>query len=406
MHPKDLSITDFTYPLPQEKIALYPVHPRDSSKLLIYDKQAISEDIYRNLDRHLPQHAVLVFNDTRVIKSRIHFPKKTGALIEIFCLEPYGDFTDYETQFQRTGTALWKCMIGKAGKWKEKQLSKSLIIAGRDVALTAELVKKLPDAYVVRLSWLPKEITFGEVIQAAGATPLPPYIKRKLSKQDEKDYQTIYSINRGSVAAPTAGLHFTDEMMAGFYKKAIPALFTTLHVGAGTFKPVKSGTMEGHVMHSERMNISLDFLQDLFQKLDGKIISVGTTATRTLESIYWMGNKILNGKKIREEELRVSQWEAYDEQKCHSARDAVAALIEWIRQSAQTHLMIETGIIIAPGYDFKIVKGLISNFHQPRSTLLLLVAALVGESWEEIYDYALTHDFRFLSYGDGCLLLP
>lgn len=406
MHPKDLSIVDFTYMLPQDRIALHPAHPRDGSKLLIYDKGTISTDIYRHLDQHLPADVALVFNDTRVIKSRLHFPKRTGAVIEVFCLEPYGDFIDYETQFRQTGEVRWKCMIGKAGKWKEKQLSKSLIIGGKKVTLNAELVKKLPDAYVVRFAWWPEEVAFGEIIHAAGATPLPPYIKRSVNKKDEKDYQTVYSAHDGSVAAPTAGLHFTGEMMHGFSKKKIPVLFTTLHVGAGTFKPVKSNTMGEHVMHAEWMNISVGFLDELLKNMTNKIISIGTTATRTLESIYWMGNKILNNKNIKEERLRVSQWEVYDSQKCHDPQDAVAALLEWISKRDQTHLLIETGIIIAPGYDFKIVKGLVSNFHQPKSTLLLLVAALVGNHWKEIYDYALAHDFRFLSYGDGCLLLP
>lgn len=406
MHPKDLSINDYTYDLPPEKIALYPVHPRDTSKLLICNKGDISEDIYRHLDAHLPQDATLVFNDTRVIKSRILFPKSTGAVIEIFCLEPYEQFPDYERLFQQTHTSLWKCMIGKAGKWRDKYLTRELEIEGQHATLHAELIKRLPDAYVVQFSWTPEQITLGEILSAAGVTPLPPYIKRKASDEDEKDYQTIYSIHNGSVAAPTAGLHFTQEMMNTFRKKHIPTLFTTLHVGAGTFKPVKSVTMEGHIMHEEWMNITVDFLRQLKENLNRTVVSVGTTSTRTLESIFWMGNKILSNKSITAEELKITQWEVYETPDAGDPATAVGALLDWMREHDLSHILIETGIIIAPGYDFKIVKGLITNFHQPKSTLLLLVSALVGDDWRKVYNYALANNFRFLSYGDGCLLLP
>lgn len=406
MHPKDLSIDDYTYDLPPEKIALYPVHPRDTSRLLICNKGDISEDIYRHLDAHLPQDATLVFNDTRVIKSRILFPKSTGAVIEIFCLEPYEQFPDYERLFQQTHTSLWKCMIGKAGKWRDKYLTRELEIGGQHATLHAELIKRLPDAYVVQFSWTPEQITLGEILSAAGVTPLPPYIKRKASDEDEKDYQTIYSIHNGSVAAPTAGLHFTQEMMNAFRKKHIPTLFTTLHVGAGTFKPVKSVTMEGHIMHEEWMNITVDFLRQLKENLNRTIISVGTTSTRTLESIFWMGNKILSNKSITAEELKITQWEVYETPDAGDPATAVRALLDWMREHDLSHLLIETGIIIAPGYHFRIVKGLITNFHQPKSTLLLLVSALVGDDWRKVYNYALANNFRFLSYGDGCLLLP
>lgn len=404
MHPKDLSIEDFTYQLPDERIALYPVSPRDSSRLLIFDKGNISEGVYRNLDGHLPSNTTLVFNDTKVIKSRILFQKPTGATIEVFCLEPHDEITDYELLFQKKQSSKWKCLIGKAGKWKEKELSKVIPIEGKEVTLHAELVEKLTDAYVVQFSWTPAQYTLGEVIFAAGVTPLPPYIKRAANKDDELTYQTIYSAHEGSVAAPTAGLHFTSEMMERFHQKNIPTLFTTLHVGAGTFKPVKSPTMEGHFMHAEWMNITLEFLEELLKNIDRKIISVGTTATRTLESIYWMGNKILNNKISEIEDLKISQWEVYENQKTHCSKESIAALNEWVKDQHMTHLAIETEIIIAPGYQFKIISGLITNFHQPKSTLLLLVAALAGDSWRKIYDYALENDFRFLSYGDGCLI--
>ncbi|MGH2645035.1 MAG: S-adenosylmethionine:tRNA ribosyltransferase-isomerase, partial [Chitinophagaceae bacterium] len=380
MHPKDLAIEDFSYDLPPEKIALYPANPRDSSKLLIFNKGSISEDIYRNIDNYLPSDSTLVFNDTRVIKARVLFQKPTGAGIEIFCLEPFEKFKEYESLFQQTGSVLWTCMIGKAGKWKEKQLSKTILIDSAEVMLTARLTEKLSDSYVVQFSWIPSHYSFGEVISTAGVTPLPPYIKRSANKGDEISYQTVYSEHDGSVAAPTAGLHFTKEMMNHLHKKDIPTLFTTLHVGAGTFKPVKSNTMEGHIMHTEWMNISVEFLEGLLENRGRKIISVGTTSTRTLESIYWMGNKILNNKNINDTDLQISQWEVYEPQKINSVQDTLTALIDWVRNRHETHLTIETGIIIAPEYKFKIVNGLITNFHQPKSTLLLLVAALMGDN--------------------------
>lgn len=406
MHPKDLAIEDYSYCLPPEKIALYPAHPRDSSRLLVFNKGKLTENIFRHIDEYLPKYPVLVFNDTKVIKSRILFQKPTGGVIEIFCLEPFQKVPDYDSVFQQTKSALWKCMIGKAGKWKEKQLNKDILINDVNVTLTAALEEKLSDSYVVRFSWAPAHFSLDEVISAAGVTPLPPYIKRSANKEDEVNYQTVYSEHEGSVAAPTAGLHFTKEMLDTFRKKGITTLFTTLHVGAGTFKPVKSDRMEGHVMHAEWQNITINFLEGLLNNIDRTIISVGTTATRTLESIFWMGNKILNNENTDVSGLKISQWEVYEPQKIHSRRESVIALIQWIKDRHQTHLMAETEIIIAPGYSCKMVQGLITNFHQPKSTLLLLVAALIGDEWKRMYDYALQNDFRFLSYGDGCLILP
>lgn len=406
MHPKDLSINDFTYELPDDRIALFPAHPRDSAKLLIFKKGNITESTYANLADFLPDNAALVFNDTRVIKSRILFKKDTGATIEIFCLEPFGKFDDYEDFFLQTGNSTWKCMIGKAGKWKEKRLSKQIGIDNQEVILSAELVEKLEDCYVVQFSWTPSGFSVAAIMNAAGVTPLPPYIKRAANQEDEETYQTVYSEHEGSVAAPTAGLHFTQRIMDSLHNKGIDTLFTTLHVGAGTFKPVKADTMAGHHMHAEWINLTLDFLKKLAVHLDKKIISVGTTSTRTLESIFWMGNKILNQADISYEKLKITQWEVYEPQPQHPASAAVTALIDWMKAQQLNHLLIETEIIIAPGYQFQIVTGLITNFHQPKSTLLLLVAALAGPEWKSIYQYALHHDFRFLSYGDGCLIMP
>lgn len=406
MHPKDLKIENFTYDLPNEKIAYSPVNPRDSSKLLVYRKGDISENTYQNIAQFLPENAVLVFNDTKVVKSRIFFQNSTGATIEIFCLEPFGDHIDYEKHFQSTHSVIWSCFIGKFSKWREPKLSKTIEINGQEITLSVELLEKLEDSYVVKFTWTPSEIPFGEVMQAAGVTPLPPYIKRIADKTDEETYQTVYSEHEGSVAAPTAGLHFTERVLEDIKTKGITSLFTTLHVGAGTFKPVKAEKMEDHHMHSESLNITISFLEELLSKIHQPIISVGTTSTRTLESIYWMGNKIVNQPEISLDNLKITQWEPYETENSHSVEKAISAFVSWIKNRNETHVSIETEIIIAPSYDFKIVKGLVTNFHQPQSTLLLLVAALIGQNWRKVYDYALSHDFRFLSYGDGSLLLP
>lgn len=405
MHPKDLSIDDFTYELPEEKIAYFPADPRDSSRLLVYNSGNLRESTYKNIADFIPANSLLVFNDTKVIKSRLFFKKETGSVIEIFCLEPYGTFADYETVFHLQHSATWKCMIGKAGKWKEKYLTKFFLIDETEVTLKASLINKVEGAYVVKFEWTPGHFSFAEIMDHAGVTPLPPYIKRKAESADEEKYQTIYSSHEGSVAAPTAGLHFTKNTFDSLSSKKIDTVFTTLHVGAGTFKPVKSEKMEGHHMHAEWMEISTDFLERLLTKTDQKIICVGTTSMRTLESIYHMGNKILNHPEISWEELKILQWEAYDTTKFHPAKESLQALINFLKRNDLTDLFIQTEIIIAPGYTFRLANGLITNFHQPKSTLLLLVAALAGDEWKKIYEYALQNDFRFLSYGDGCLIL-
>ena len=406
MHPKHLKIEDFTYDLPAEKIAYNPVNPRDHSKLLVYRDEKISEDIYRNISEHLPDKAVLVFNDTKVVKSRLFFKNENGANIEVFCLEPYGEAIDYEQHFLEQKSVTWICFIGKVSRWREKELSKTIELDGAEVKLSAEIVGKLEDAYLVKFSWSPGEIPFGKIMDAAGVTPLPPYIKRVAEKVDEDAYQTVYSENEGSVAAPTAGLHFTDRVLNDIGKKGISSLFTTLHVGAGTFKPVKSEVMEDHIMHAEYLNITTDFLENLLVKIQQPIVTVGTTSTRTLESIYWMGNLIVKNPDISCENLKITQWLPYETEAVCTAEAAIKALLNWIKNTGQNHLSIETEIIIAPGYSFKIVKGLITNFHQPQSTLLLLVSALIGNDWKKIYQHALENSYRFLSYGDGSLLLP
>jgi S-adenosylmethionine:tRNA ribosyltransferase-isomerase len=407
MHPKNLSISDFDYSLPEEKIAVYPLPKRDQSKLLIYQNGNISEDIYRNIADHLPENSFLVFNDTKVIKARILFQKKTGAVIEIFCLEPHEKINDYAVVLSEKNSTRWKCMIGGAGKWKEKFLEKEIQIGGNKIVLKAQLVEKLKDAYVVELSWNPGDYSFAEIIDHAGETPLPPYIKRKAEESDAERYQSIYSHYEGSVAAPTAGLHFTKEIFSSLKKKNIDTGFVTLHVGAGTFKPVKSSNMEGHEMHAEWIDVSTQFLQQLIDNLSQGVLCVGTTSVRTVESLYWMGLKTFLNPEISFADLKINQWEVYEEplkNNVCNAKDALQSLLKYLQNKKTERLFIQTQIIIAPGYSYKISNGIVTNFHQPKSTLLLLVAAMIGENWRKIYDYALTHNFRFLSYGDGCLI--
>lgn len=407
MHPKNLSISDFDYSLPEEKIAVYPLAERDQSKLLLYKNGNISEDIYKNIADHLPRKSLLVFNDTKVIKARILFKKITGSVIEIFCLEPYEKIKDYAVVLQQNNSARWKCMIGGAGKWKEKFLEKIIDINGEKIILKAGLIEKLSDAYVVELSWTPGNFSFAEIIEHAGETPLPPYIKRKAEESDVERYQSIYSAHEGSVAAPTAGLHFTKEIFSSLQKKNIDTGFVTLHVGAGTFKPVKSEKMEQHEMHAEWIDVSTQFIEELISHISQGIFCVGTTSVRTIESLYWMGLKIFLNPEIDFDDLKIKQWDVYEDplknNNC-SAVDALKALIHFLKGKKTERLFIQTQIIIAPGYEFKITNGIVTNFHQPKSTLLLLVSAMIGEKWKEMYEYALSHQFRFLSYGDGCLL--
>jgi len=407
MHPKDLSINDFDYDLSEEKIAVYPLPERDQSKLLIYKNGNISEDIYRNISQHLPENSFLVFNDTKVIKARILFQKPTGATIEIFCLEPHEKINDYAVVLQQKSSTRWKCMIGGAGKWKEKFLHKKLTINGEEIELKAGLVEKLSDAYVVELSWTPGHFSFAEIIDHAGETPLPPYIKRKAEESDAERYQSIYSHYEGSVAAPTAGLHFTERIFSSFKEKKIQTGFVTLHVGAGTFKPVKSENMEGHEMHAEWIDVSTEFIEQLIENISHPVFCVGTTSVRTVESLYWMGLKAFLNPEIEFEDLKINQWEVYEDDLLKvnlSVNDSLSSLLNYLITKNLNRLFIQTQIIIAPGYKWKIANGMITNFHQPKSTLLLLVSSMIGQKWKEVYEYALTHEFRFLSYGDGCLL--
>jgi len=408
MHPGQITIADFTYHLPPGKIAHYPLPERDQSKLLIFKGEQIKEDIYKNIADHLPENSLLIFNDSKVIPARILFTKLSGGVIELFCLEPYDEHNgDYAYVMKKTGSALWKCMIGGAGKWKTGWLEKLINIDGIEVRLTARLKKKDTDAYIAEFSWFPGHFTFAEVIDKAGETPLPPYLKRKTNQEDKERYQTIYARQDGSVAAPTAGLHFTANIFSSLTNKKIKTDFVTLHVGAGTFNPVKTTQLAGHEMHAEYIEVTIAAIENILQNSDGNIIAVGTTSLRTVESLYWMGVKALLQPGADEENLALKQWEVFDlplSQQSIGVKTALQCLINHVKKTGEEKLFIKTQLMICPGYQFKIVKGLVTNFHQPNSTLLLLIAAATGNSWKRIYEYALDNDFRFLSYGDGCLI--
>ncbi|MFN8253174.1 MAG: S-adenosylmethionine:tRNA ribosyltransferase-isomerase [Ferruginibacter sp.] len=397
MHPKEHSILDYTYSLPDEKIALHPAAERDSSKLLVYQNGEIQADTYKNIAAHLPSNSLLVFNDTKVINARMLFTKPSGGVIEIFLLEPYQ--SDYSKALAATKTCNWKCFIGGVSKWKGGSLE--MMVDGKK--LLATLIETLPDAYAVEFIWSGNG-SFAEMVEQAGNIPLPPYIKRKAEGEDRDRYQTIYAQYDGSVAAPTAGLHFTDAVFKSLDTKNISRGFVTLHVGAGTFKPVKAAKMEQHEMHAEWIDISTGAIENILGNLNNTIVAVGTTSLRTLESLYWLGVKALLEPEANS--LQLSQWEVYESLSActFTATEALQGLLRWLQHNKQAHLFTQTQILIAPGYQFKIAKALVTNFHQPQSTLLLLVAAAVGNQWKEIYHYALENDFRFLSYGDGSLL--
>lgn len=395
---KNISIANFTYHLPNDKIALHPLQNRDESKLLIYKNGVIKEDVYKNIHQHLPKKSLLIFNDTKVIKARLVFIKPTGGSIEIFLLEPFN--ADYTSTLTATKTCRWKCLIGGASKWKQNNLQWTI----RNGLVEIILIEKLDDAYVVEFSWT-NEISFAEVLEQIGNIPLPPYIKRKPDESDTNRYQTIFAQYNGSVAAPTAGLHFTPAIFQNLSSCQIKKDFVTLHVGAGTFKPVKAAIMQGHQMHTEWIDVSIETIKNIIENINEPIIAVGTTSLRTLESLYWLGIKAHLNNAIKT--LDLQQWDVYEDDLKNSiltAKEALTVLINWLQKNKRTSLFTSTQLLIAPGYTFKIVHALVTNFHQPQSTLLLLVASAIGESWKTVYDYALQNNFRFLSYGDGSIL--
>ena len=402
MRTKEIQMNEYDYALPEERIAKFPKAERDHSKLLIYKQGEVGEDMFYNLPEYLPAGALMVFNNTKVIQARMHFRKETGALIEIFLLEPAVP-ADYEQMFQTTGRCSWYCLVGNLKKWKEGPLS---VECG---ALSVKATRKGEHgtSHLIEFEWT-GGASFAEVIDAVGELPIPPYLNRETQESDKTTYQTVYSKIKGSVAAPTAGLHFTERVLSAIDAKGIEREELTLHVGAGTFRPVKSDTIGGHAMHTEYISVRRHTIERLIAH-NGEAIAVGTTSVRTLESLYYMGLKVMANPDLNEEQLHVEQWEPYENSTLntlHSTLQSLQALLDWMDRRELTVLHSSTQIIIAPGYDYKIVKMLVTNFHQPQSTLLLLVSAFVKGDWRRIYDYALSHDFRFLSYGDSSLLIP
>ncbi len=405
MHPKHLQISDFTYPLPDERIARHPLSERDKSKLLMYKNGVIEENIYRNIDQYLPAGSLLIFNNTKVVEARLLFTKSSGGVIEIFCLEPGDQYADIASAMSQKKTVFWKCLVGGASKWKHGMVLLKKVTDGQTVVeLHAEISERLSDCFIIKLSWTPADYSFAEILHAAGKVPLPPYLHRDVEATDKERYQTVYARYDGSVAAPTAGLHFTNDIFKKLAAKNILTDFVTLHVGAGTFKPVKSETIRDHEMHSEFLDVSLETIENIYRNNDQKIFAVGTTSLRLMESLYWMGVKVYNDPSININDLAVLQWEPYETETQLNTAAALKSLLEWMEINRVKRLITKTQIMIAPGYELKIASGLITNFHQPQSTLLLLIAAIVGEKWKDLYAYALQNDFRFLSYGDGCLL--
>jgi S-adenosylmethionine:tRNA ribosyltransferase-isomerase len=403
MNPQELQIKDFTYQLPDERIARYPLAERDLSKLLVYNRGEIKEDVYKNISEYLAPRSTLVFNNTRVIPARLFFKNAHGALIEILCLEPAGA-TDMATAMAQTGEAEWQCMVGRASKWKEKTLE--LNVPGLN--LNAQITAQNKDGFAIKFNWQPVSLTFAEVLEKAGTMPIPPYLHRESEPIDAVRYQTVYAQRRGSVAAPTAGLHFTDAVFRLLADKDIDVEYLTLHVGAGTFKPVKSVTIGEHEMHAEVVEVNRQTLEHLLQKAEekaGPLVAVGTTSMRTLESLYWLGVKVLSNPAITSADLTIGQWDPYVGNTGFTSTQALAALLNRLQKNNMQALTFKTRIMIAPGYKPRMADGLVTNFHQPNSTLLLLIAALIGDDWKKVYDYALNHHFRFLSYGDGSLLM-
>ena len=404
--PKHIRISEFNYPLPDERIAKFPLPVRDQSKLLLYRHGEVTEDIFTSLPDYLPANSLMIFNNTKVIQARLHFHKETGALIEVFCLEPVQP-NDYALNFQQTEHAAWLCMIGNLKKWKEGVLKREITVKGKPLTLTAERGACHGTSHWVDFRWSNPEITFADILEVFGELPIPPYLNRETQESDKETYQTVYSKIKGSVAAPTAGLHFTPRVLDALREKGVALEELTLHVGAGTFKPVKSEEIEGHEMHTEYISVNRSTLEKLVAH-EGKAIAVGTTSVRTLESLYHIGVTLLHNPNATEEDLHVKQWQPYEtalETAATPAVDALQAIIAYLDLHHMETLHSSTQIIIAPGYEYRIVKAMVTNFHQPQSTLLLLVSAFLHGDWRKIYDYALAHDFRFLSYGDSSLLI-
>jgi S-adenosylmethionine:tRNA ribosyltransferase-isomerase len=398
---KEIQISDFDYPLPDEQIARYPMLERDASKLLVYRNQMIEESTFKSVANFLPASGLMVYNDAKVIKARLWFTKTTGAHIEIFCLEPLQP-AEYSQVFASHESCVWKCMTGNLKKWKDQSIEKEIDTEQGKITLRAEKIALHNGWQEIRFSWTPHNISFGEILDAAGKIPIPPYLNRESEQLDNTRYQTIFSATEGSVAAPTAALHFTENVLNSLKEKQIERAKVTLHVGAGTFKPVSTENAMQHNMHAEHFEVSKELCEKLIEYQDNTT-AVGTTSVRTLESLYWLGVKALNNEQNLH---HLGQWEAYQLPQNITVKASLNAIIQYIDTLSGGKLHATTEIMIVPGYRFRIVNRLITNFHQPKSTLLLLISAFIGDKWKDVYNYALTHQFRFLSYGDSSLLIP
>ena len=399
---KHISIEEYDYPLPEERIAKYPLPERDASNLLVLKDNEIKKSQFKYVGDFLPLDTLLVFNETKVIRARLQFHKVTGSRIEIFCLEPE---KDYQVAFSATSPVRWKCLIGNSKRWKEGKLSMELSVGGKPVALSAERISQNDQYAEIEFSWTPENLSFASVLEAAGEIPLPPYLHRDAEPDDRDRYQTVFARYDGSVAAPTAGLHFTQPLIAALREQGFTFDEVTLHVGAGTFKPVSTDTIGEHAMHSETIIVRKSLIQNLINQIGNPVISVGTTSTRTLESLYWIG-VMLKEQGLALRPLHVEQWFPYEDHAPITATEALQNIVDYLDKHVLTRLEASTALMIAPSYKMRIITGLITNFHQPKSTLLLLVSALIGERWKDCYRFALDNGFRFLSYGDSCLFLP
>lgn len=406
MDPRDIRIEDFDYELPEGSIALHPLAERDASRLLICGAGNLREDVFRNIADHLPAGSLMVFNDTRVIEARLFFVTQGGGLAEVFLLEPLGHGGHIPAALSAKGGADWYCLVRGASKWKEGRVLEARAETPEGpITLRASMLRREEDRFLMRFEWDPPETSMSDVLHHCGRIPLPPYLKREAEDSDAERYQTVYAAKEGSVAAPTAGLHFTESVLKRLDDSGVGRIRVTLHVGAGTFRPVKSERMSGHDMHREYLEAGLDTVRQLRDRV-GPVVAVGTTSLRTLESLYWMGCRAMKTPAMKPEEMETSQWEPYERHEGLDipATDALAALAGWMDKRGIDRLVAQTGLMIAPGYRFRMMDALVTNFHQPRSTLLLLVAAVLGDGWKEAYTHALKNGFRFLSYGDGCLM--
>jgi S-adenosylmethionine:tRNA ribosyltransferase-isomerase len=399
---KHISIEEYDYPLPENRIAKYPLPERDASNLLVLKDNEIKKSQFKYVGDFLPKDTLLVFNETKVIRARLQFHKATGSRIEIFCLEPE---KDYQVAFSATSPVRWKCLIGNSKRWKEGKLSMELLVGGKPVVLNAERIMQNDQYAEIEFSWTPENLSFASVLEAAGEIPLPPYLHRDAEPDDRDRYQTVFARYDGSVAAPTAGLHFTQPLIAALREQGFTFDEVTLHVGAGTFKPVSTDTIGEHAMHSETIIVRKSLIQNLINQIGKPIIPVGTTSTRTLESLYWIG-MMLKEQGLALRPLHVEQWFPYEDHAPLSATEALQNIVDYFEKHGLTRLEASTALMIAPSYKMRVITGLITNFHQPKSTLLLLVSALIGERWKDCYRFALDNGFRFLSYGDSCLFLP